>query len=122
VRYDPNNGVVGFGSYAAGIMYPMTLNCQGNPCDGYWGGIVGALSDIATNGSTRYSGAVAGLATHLQGPALLTGFVSYCLSGSRTSCSSPATPILTDQGPLRIFATGSNVGSGVFTANISEAD
>src|SRR5215472_15535383 len=45
VRYDPANGVIGFGSYAAGNYYPMSLNCQGYSCDGFEGGIVGALAD-----------------------------------------------------------------------------
>jgi hypothetical protein len=122
VRYDPTNGVVGFGSYAAGNFYPMTLNCQGSRCNGFNGGTVGGLADINANSATNYAPDVAGLATQLQGAALLTGFVTYCVGGTSTSCRSPATPIQTDMGPLRIFAAGNNVGSGVFTAVVSEKE
>lgn len=122
VRYDPTNGVVGFGSYASGIGYPLTLNCQGYQCNGYVGGTVGGLVDINTNSATNYAPDVAGLATHLLGPALLTGFVSYCVGSTAASCTSPAAPIQTDLGPLRIFAGSRNVGSGVFTAVVVEQE
>jgi hypothetical protein len=122
VRYDPTNGIVGFGSYAAGITYPMSLNCQGDPCTGYSGGVVGGLADIKVNSATNYAPDVSGLATDLRGPALLTGFVTYCPVGVPTSCTSPAAPISTDLGPLRIFSTGKNIGSGVFTALVGETE
>ncbi len=128
VRYDPTNGVVGYGSYAIGPYYPVALNTCGQPPCGppqttsAEGSILGALAQLkeATQDWMYYSPAVPKLATTLRGPALLTGFLDACysISFAQLPPSCPAKPgvaIKTDQGDL-YFQKQDIFGGGVFTA------
>ena len=129
VRYDPTNGVVGFGSFAIGPFYPVALNWCGVPMqcgavDTTYPefNILGALVQLKVdpNDKVFYSSAVPGLATQLKGPALLDGFVDACysidLNTTPASCpSKPTVPIKTNQGDL-YFQKQSIFGSGSFTA------
>jgi len=129
VRYDPTNGVAGFGSYAVGPYYPVVLTWCTEPAgcppietnypDSQ---ILGALIQLREDpqDSMFYSPAVSALATQLRGPALLGGFLYACLSfdfTTHTCPSIPSVPIQTDQGPL-YFQTQSAYGGGIFTAII----
>lgn len=128
VRYDPTNGVVGFGSYAVGPFYPVSLDtCGAPPCGppattSPEHSILGALAQLreAAQDSMYYSSAVPKLATQLRGPALLTGYVDACVSivinPLPPHCPSiPSVAIKTDQGDL-YFQKQSIFGHGIFTA------
>jgi hypothetical protein len=127
-RYDPTNGVVGFGSYAVGPFYPVSLDTCGVPPCGPPAttspehSILGALAQLrqAAQDSMYYSPAVPKLTTQLRGPALLTGYVDACFSividPLPPHCPSiPSVPIKTDQGDL-YFQKQSIFGHGIFTA------
>jgi len=129
VRYDPTNGVVGFGSYAVGPYYPVVLTWCTEPagCPPIESNypdfqILGALIQLHEypQDSMFYSPAVPKLATQLRGPALLGGFLYACLSFDFTTltCPSiPSTPIKTDHGDL-YFQTQTAYGGGIFTSII----
>jgi len=129
VRYDPTNGVVGFGSFAVGPFYPVSLDWCGVPmqCGAVQTtspqfNILGALVQLKVDpkDTVFYSSAVPGLATQLKGPALLGGFLDACysidLNTQPPSCpSKPSVPIKTNQGNL-YFQKQNIFGTGIFTA------
>ena len=129
VRYDPTNGVVGFGSYAMGPFYPVSLDwctqptgCGPFATNSAESTLVGALGQLHFSPQDKmfYSPAVPALATQLRGPALLTGYLDACYAivtyPLPPHCPSPApAPIKTDKGDL-YFQTQSTFGSGIFTA------
>lgn len=129
VRYDPTNGVVGFGTHGIGPFYPVSLDWCGLPmgCGAIETGtpeitIVGALAQlkVAPHDSVFYPAAVEALATELRGRALLGGFLDACVSYDviNLRCPSiPGTPIKTDQGDL-YFQKQTLFGKGVFTATV----
>jgi len=127
VRYDPTNGIVGFGTHGIGPLYPVSVGWCTVPlgCGRIGTGapeitILGALAQLkaAPNDLVFYPAAVRALATELRGPALLTGFMDACLAYDVTKlvCPSiPSTPIRTDQGNL-YFQKQTVLGKGIFTA------
>ena len=128
VRYDPTNGIVGFGTHGIGPFYPVALDWCGLPmqCSPMGTGaqitILGALAQLkaAPNDLVFYPAAVRALVTELRGPALLTGFMDACLAYDikNLHCPSiPTTPIRTDHGNL-YFQKQTVFGKGIFTAAI----
>jgi len=127
VRYDPTNGVVGFGSFAIGPFYPVSLDWCGLPmdCGPMSPGVpvastLGALAQLAVapQDSMFYSPAVPHLATQLRSPALLDGYVDACYAVDVTTLSCPSIPpvaIRTDHGDL-YFQKQNVFGHGIFTA------
>ncbi len=138
VRYDTKNGTVGFGSFATGPTYPITLVCDefsgedctsvGKPQQDFvpYNELVAALADIkGTGDASRYSADVSALLpTGLTDSTLLTGVVSACAVAYNLTdaCpSSPATPIRTDLGDF--YLQDQNFGSGgIFTVVVGEKE
>jgi hypothetical protein len=138
VRYDTTNGVVGFGSFATGTTYPITLICdplsnedctmvRQRPYTGLpFNQLMSALANIkATGDASSYSAGVNALPTNLTDSTLLTGVVSACAvaytsSNSTNTCPlPPATPIHTDLGDF--YLEDQVFGSdGIFTVVVGK--
>lgn len=119
VYFDIANSSVGFGSYAGGRGYPLSmtkndLDAQRLPC-GFGDGctltensLVGAVADIiATGDAANYSAETATLSSDLKSDTTLSGAASSCVSfDPTTSVCSNLTPIAlqtTDQGSFLLF-------------------
>jgi hypothetical protein len=119
VYFDIANSSVGFGSYAGGRGYPLSitkhdLGAQGLPC-GFGDGctltensLVGAVADIIATGDSRnYSAETAALSSDLKSDTTVSGPASSCVSfDPTTSICSNLTPIplqTTDQGSFLLF-------------------
>lgn len=119
VYFDIANSSVGFGSYAGGRGYPLSmtkndLDAQRLPC-GFGDGctltensLVGAVADIiATGDAANYSAETATLSSDLKSDTTLSGAASSCVSFDPTTsvCSNlTANPLqTTDQGTFLLF-------------------
>ncbi|MCP3720809.1 hypothetical protein [Paraburkholderia sp. CNPSo 3281] len=125
VRYDTTNGVVGFGSFAVGPTYPISLacnvgvynlaNCLTNNGYGHADQIVAALADTQQQNLYSFTST---LSANLTDPTLLTGYVSACAvayPANATVCPSPASKaIRTDMGDFYLQDQG-YVDKGIFT-------
>jgi hypothetical protein len=136
VHYDVRNAIVGFGSYAVGPDYPLTLSCSpGSTCtfqngvqsQGY-GQILDAIADMTAEplNSPLYSAAVQGLPVTLAKPTLLTGYTHACGPGydftnAPPCASAPATLIHTDHGDFYLQDQAEN-GKGIFTVEYAPED
>ena len=125
VRYDPENGAVGFASFAVGPTYPIYLdgggfsNCiYGQQCLYPFNQIVSALADVAGYGLDQafYSTNLEALSTNLRNSTLLTGYVdSACVPPAPSVACSSA--IQTDLGD---FYLQYSYGRGIFTVEVRE--
>jgi hypothetical protein len=135
VRYDPLNGVIGFGSFAVGPTYPIKLGCSFDAaCEpnvigtsGFpEGQSVSALQDVLNTPTDApyYSADVLAQETNLQGPTVLGGYLVACVAYDFVvgRCPSiPASAITTDQGDL-YFQGQLSVGKGIFSAVVGGRD
>jgi hypothetical protein len=123
VYYDVQNSSVGFGSYAGGRGYPLSIT-QNENSGMLEASLIGAVADIQrTSGADQanYTPATGTLVTDLTNPTLLSGGASSCVSFAVTSsvCSNlTPIPLATSQGNFTISEPYTDdEGGGPFSIN-----
>jgi hypothetical protein len=108
VYYDVTHASIGFGSYAGGRGYPLSLTSNQDVSGLVENSALWALSDIAANNdAANYTAGVPGLATDLTNATVLSAGASSCASGFdpvTTICSNlTPVPLYTSRGKLLLF-------------------
>jgi hypothetical protein len=108
VYFDKTSGSVGFGSYAGGRGYPLSLTANADREGLVENSSVGAVADIMTMSAdaTNYTDATASLVTDLTNPTTLSGAASSCVEfdPATSICSNlNPVPLKTDKGDFYIF-------------------